>query len=59
MEQSEKGPDTNEPSDGPKAKKEKLDVLVVKCSNTDSPKVVLKRLEKEDKTEDQVKTLLK
>ena len=55
MEQSEKGLDAKESADGPKAKKEKLDVLVTKDDNTESPKVILKRLDKVDKTEGQVK----
>ena len=60
MEQSgsEKGSDLKDAADGPKAKKEKLDVLVAKCGNTESPKVVLKRLDRVDKTEKQVKNFL-
>ena len=52
--------DSNEPdpdgtSDGPQAKREKLDVLIEKSGNTGSEKVVIKRL---DVPKKQVKTNL-
>ena len=57
MESSEKGLDGDGPAVGPQAKREKLeklDVLIEKDNNPENPRVVLKRLDKTELSDDQV-----